>query len=145
MRVQQEKDCIKQDAFLPFLSHTCLQKAISHKYEILWADFAGLFALGHLKIKFSKEHFVFLDRGSLKPFLCMRGCFPLIQWGSRNLCLRNLGHNSERSKQTSQSPVHANILPGRRLYDSSSGAQGALNKQSTLQDTGKQPRASHAL
>lgn len=95
MRVQQEKDCIKQDAFLPFLSHTCLQKAISHKYEILWADFAGLFALGHLKIKFSKEHFVFLDRGSLKPFLCMRGCFPLIQWGSRNLCLRNLGHNSK--------------------------------------------------
>lgn len=85
MRVQGEKDCIKQDAFLPFLSHTCLQKAISHKYEILWADFARLFPLGHLKINFSKEYFVFLDRDSLEPFLCMRGCFPLVN-GAAEIC-----------------------------------------------------------
>lgn len=90
--------------------------AVSHKWERLSADFAGLLPLGHLKIKFSKEYFVFLDRGSIKAFLLMRGCFPLVQRGSRNLCLRNVGHNSERSKQTSQKSSSCKYPPRTAIY-----------------------------
>lgn len=54
---------------IPFLNNAWLQEAISHKYKVFLADLAGLFLLGHLEIKFIKEHIVSLARGSLRAFL----------------------------------------------------------------------------